>query len=1175
MKKTKTFHECSIHVLRKTFRIMRITLFLIFAVILQSFANESYSQKTRLTLSFSKTKLVNVLDEIEKNSEFFFLFNEKLVDTNREVSVSFENKKVDEILDKLFDGTDIVYTISDRKIILAPKLLTENPQKQTFISGTVTDEAGEPIPGVTVLIKGTTNGTVTNVDGNYSISNVPGNATLQFSFVGMLTQEVEVGNQATIDITMKMDAIGIEEVVAVGYGTQLRTEVSGSIVSISPQSFNMESLPTASIETALQGRLAGVNVAESNGDPGSASQIRIRGTGSISAGNDPLYVIDGVPISQNHRNQLQAGRQRSSFPTTKINPLATLNTNDIESIEVLKDASAAAIYGSRGSNGVILITTKRGKKEQAPQITFSTTAGVQTPFNVPDLMNAEELIEFTKDARNNTYLRQQDPTNPSSPFYNPDYSPDNNNGRAANGATGMHLIPEAYVNWDGTDTDWLSLVLSNSILQNYNLSVSGGSEKSTYFLGVGHMNQTGIIEGSGFKRYSINTNLTTYITDKLDINLALNAALTDHNRKAASAPYFADPPGIIYSAMTQSPVISPYLDDGVTFAQTDNSHNRLGGGMTTTNHPLAVMEYINDHLMNNRIYGNLNANYEIIDNLKFKSLLGFDLDQLQRSFYQGTQLYYRGGDPRPIAQADGAMSFNWLWENTLNYSKEFNADNKLTALVGFTAQKQRDERNRVVAEQFPDDQVQTVGGGIITGGSQSIEEWSLISMLARFNYVFKSKYLLTATIRSDRSSRFGAENQTGIFPSFSLGWLLHKEGFMQNQSVINTLKPRFSYGVTGNFLIPNYGSIGLLTNANYVIGGAVVPGAIPISFSNRELTWETTRQFNVGLDFALLENRMYGTFDWYRSHTTDLLLNVNIPAVTGFTSTLANIGKVENKGFEVQISSRNIVGDFNWTTDVNFSINKNEVLALGPEKDPILVKGAAGIRHITRIGDPIGSYYGYEVVGIFQTQEEINNAPVDTQGDPTPGDFQFRDVNGDGFITPDDRTVIGSYHPDFVWGINNSFAFKNFDFSIFFNGVEGREVLNLTRRHLFNGEANFNSYALLNERWRSPEDPGNGKIPKADRISGGNNNRPSSYQVEDGSYIKLKNITLGYNIPKGKLPVQSLRVFASVSNVAIWTDYIGFNPEVNLAQGASLTSGEDYGAYPLSRAFQVGVNVTF
>ena len=459
-----------------------------------------------------------------------------------------------------------------------------------------------------------------------------------------------------------------------------------------------------------------------------------------------------------------------------------------------------------------------------------------------------------------------------------------------------------------------------------------------------------------------------------------------------------------------------------------------------------------------------------------------------------------------------AQSFNWLWENTLNYQLAIGEDHRINAIAGYTVQKQDDERSRVVAQNFPDDQVKTVNGGQITGGDQTIQEWSLVSYLARVNYVLADRYLLTGTIRADRSSRFGIDNQTGVFPSVSLGWQVTNEPFMADQSLFSQLKPRVSYGVTGNFQIPNYGSIGLLTGSNYVFSDQIVPGVIPSTLGNGELTWETTNQFNTGIDFAMLEDRIYGSFDYYVSNTTDLLLEVNIPAITGFTNALTNIGEVENRGYEIQFTSRNIVGDFNWATDFNFAQNKNEVKKLGSEGDPILVSGAAGIRHITQVGSPIGSYYGYKVEGIFQTEQEIANAPVDQEGTPTPGDFRFADVNGDGVINADDRTTLGSYHPDFTWGITNRFNFKNFDLSIFIQGVEGREVLNLTARHLKNGEANFGSYAVLNNRWISPEQPGNGKHPKAERASGGNNNRPSSYQVEDGSYIKLKNVTLGYNL---------------------------------------------------------------
>jgi len=599
--------------------------------------------------------------------------------------------------------------------------------------------------------------------------------------------------------------------------------------------------------------------------------------------------------------------------------------------------------------------------------------------------------------------------------------------------------------------------------------------------------------------------------------------------------------------------------------------------MTTTNHPLAVRDYIDERIANNRIYGNLNGRYQILDNLQFKSMVGYDLDNYQRSYYQGTQLYYRGGDPRPFGQSSSAQSFNWLWENTLTYQTAFGEDHRLDAVAGYTVQKQRDERNSVEAQNFPDDQIKTVNGGQVTNGSQFIEEWSLVSYLARANYVFKDRYLLTATIRSDRSSRFGANNQTGVFPSASLGWRITREPFMADQDLFSELKPRVSYGVTGNFLIPNYGSIGLLGSANYILSDQTVSGSIPSTLGNSDLTWETTKQLNVGLDYALMADRIYGSFDYYVSNTEDLLLEVNIPAVTGFTRALTNIGEVENKGFEVQITSRNMVGSFQWSTDFNFSTNANEVKKLGNEGDPILVPGAAGVRHITRVGDAVGSYYGYEVVGIFQTQAEIDNAPVDLEGNPTPGDFQFRDVNEDGFIDADDRTILGNYQPDYTWGMTNRFNWKNIDFSFFLQGVEGREVLNLTARHLKNGEANFGSYAVLNDRWRSQQDPGNGLHPKAERASGGNNNRPSSYQVEDGSYIKLKNVTLGYNLPQSLISnfAQSVRLYGSVTNVAIWTDYNGFNPEVNLQPGSGLTPGEDYGAYPLSRAFQFGIDISF
>jgi TonB-linked SusC/RagA family outer membrane protein len=736
------------------------------------------------------------------------------------------------------------------------------------------------------------------------------------------------------------------------------------------------------------------------------------------------------------------------------------------------------------------------------------------------------------------------------------------------------------VNWDGTDTDWLDLVLSDAALQNYDLSISGGASNLRYSLSGGYLNQQGIVEGSSFDRYSLRANLTADVSDQVQIGAHLNSAFTEHDRLPASAPYFAAPPGIIYSAMVHSPVIKPRNPDGSPNQL--NGQSYLGGGTTSASNPLAIMDAADETIKNNRVFGNIYGQYGISDNFQFKSLLGFDIDDYQRSFYLGNDLLYRTAtEPDPYAQSSASQGFNWLWENTLNYTNNF-GDHSVTALVGYTAQKQQDERNSVFAQNFPDDQVKTISGGVVTSGNQVKEEWSLVSALARVNYSYKARYLLTATIRSDRSSRFGANNQTGIFPSGSVGWRITEEPFMSGQSVFNELKLRVSYGVTGNFSIPNYGSIGLLEEGNYVLNNTEKSGLGQQTIGDDELSWETTYSMDIGLDFALLNDRIYGAIDYYESQTKDLLLNVTVPAVTGFNTALTNIGEVSNKGFEFQITSRNTVGEFQWATDINFATNKNRVEALGPQGDPIISAGGAGQRHITRIGDEIGSYYGYVVDGIYQSQADIDNAPNDTQvgpGGARPGDFRFKDINGDGQITPEDRTVTGSYHPDFTYGITNRFNYQNFDLSFFIQGVEGREILNLTARHMRNGEANFNSYAVLNNRWRSPENPGNGEHPRADRTTGthGNNNRPSSYQVEDGSYIRMKRVTLGYNLPVNLIGnyAQSVRIYGAVNNLAIFTDYTGFNPEVSLQATNSLTPGEDYGAYPLSRAIQFGIDISF
>lgn len=1042
------------------------------------------------------------------------------------------------------------------------------------VKGRVTDEKNEPLPGVSILVKGSNRGGVTDMDGNFSLAVPERDAVLVFSFIGYVTKEITVGSQTTIDVRLDASVSSLSEVMVVGYGTQRKGDITGSIGSLSAK--NIREVQVTNFESAIQGQIAGVQVQEPSGEPGAATTVRVRGLGSVSAGNEPLYVIDGFPVTKNMDPGIQGdiSRRTTAFALPPSNPLGTINPNDIESLEVLKDASAAAIYGSRGSNGVILITTKNGKRSSKPQIGFDAYFGVQSVAKRVELMNAAELTAYVKDTKNNAYLQDVAGANIN----------DNNATRYTKTTNGSYFIPDDFANPTGTDTDWQDIIFKTAPVQSYNASVSGGTETMNYYFSGGYFNQKGIIDRSGFERYSFRANMEVNPVKKLKIGFGLSPSFTNTDRSPAGAPYFADPPGIVYSALVTSPTVTPYSPDG-SINQTDNQSHLLtedgrGANMTAASNPLAIIKYVTDDLKQFRTFGNAFAEYEILEGLKYKLYTGVDVNSYNRSFYMARAFLNRNattGDP--YAQSNASLNYNWLVENTLSYDKTFGKEHHVSAVAGYSAQKDRLDANQVYAQNHPDDLSPSISGGQVTSGGDNRQEWSLVSMLARMNYAFRDKYLLTATIRSDRSSRFGAGNKSGTFPSLSVGWRLSEEAFMKSVKPISDLKIRASWGQTGNFLIPNYAAIGLLSPYNYTFNNVIVNGIAPSTISNDRLTWEKTAQTDIGLDMGLFRDRLFISADWYHKKTTDLLLNVQVPSSVGFSTALQNIGKVENKGIELTVNSRNIVGAFTWSTDFNFSRNRNEVLQLGPTGDPILSTGGAGIRHITLIGAPIGSYYGYVVEGIYQTQAEIDAAPKDALAPAArPGDLRFKDVNGDGKVDAGDRTVIGNYMPDFMYGITNRFSFKGLDLSIFFQGVQGSKILNLTRRHLGNGEAATNSYKDWTERWISPENPGNGTIPRADRLTDlhGGNNRPSSYQVEDGSYFRLRSITLGYTFPKTMLgKVQSLRAYVSGTNLFTSTKYIGYNPEVNNQSGLTGVQGEDYGAYPLSRNFTFGLNVTF
>ncbi|SHG01776.1 SusC/RagA family TonB-linked outer membrane protein [Pedobacter caeni] len=1052
------------------------------------------------------------------------------------------------------------------------------PARLITVSGMVTDGSnGEVLPGVSIKLKGATTSSSTDGNGKYSIR-VPEKGTLVFSYISYVTREVPITGNPVLNVQLLPDQQKLNEVVVVGvgYGTQQKKNLTGSIASISAK--NIKDIPVTSFENAIQGQIAGVQVQEPSGEPGAATTIRVRGIGSISAGNEPLYVVDGFPVSKNVESATQGdvSKRTVAFRPAPANPLGTISPGDIQSVEVLKDAAAAAIYGSRGSNGVIIITTKKGKRDGTSTVSFDSYYGVQTLANKVDLMNSAELTRYVLDAKNNAYIQDFPNANINDP----------NSVRYTRSTNTSYYIPSDFSNPTGTDTDWQDILFRNSSIQTYNLSLSGGAEKLGYYISGNYYNQNGIIDKTGFKRYSFRINIESDPVKNLRVGANINPSFTDQAKGSTSAPYFADPPGAVYTALVNSPTVRPYLPDGSINQTNNQSHlnteNGTGTNMTASSNPLAVVKHIHDDLSQFRTFANAYAEYSIFEGLKYKLMLGTDINNYNRKYYREKAFLDRAATVGvPYGQSNSSLETNWLAENTLSYNKVFGR-HSLSAVAGYTAQKNKIRNNQVQAENFPDDLVQTVSGGQVTGGTATEEEWSLVSYLGRVNYAFMDRYLLTATIRSDRASRFGEGNKVGYFPSFSAGWRLSDEAFMKGLKFINDFKIRGSWGKTGNFLIPNYASIGLLNPYNYVFGNVVTNGVAPSTPSNPSLTWEKNRQVDIGLDMSLFNNRIFASFDWYNKLTSDLLLNVQVPAIVGYgnTNPLRNVGEVENKGFEASLTTHNLVGDFTWSTDMNFSANKNKVLKLGASGDPILSSGGAGIRHITRIGDPIGSYYGYVVEGIYQTQQEINNAPKDKLAPKAaPGDFRFKDVNGDGIIDASDRTVIGNYQPDYTYGITNRFSYKKIELSFLIQGVQGSEVLNLTRRHLGNGEANTNSYAFENNRWISPEQPGDGKTPRADRLGDlhGFNNRPSTYQVENASYIRLRNVTVAYTLPEkimGKY-FSSFRLYVSGTNLFTKTDYVGYNPEVNNQSTASGVQGEDYGAYPLSRNFTFGINASF
>jgi TonB-linked SusC/RagA family outer membrane protein len=990
------------------------------------------------------------------------------------------------------------------------------------VSGIVKDEKGELLPGVVIRVKGTSAGTTSGAGGKYSINTGIDNATLIFSFIGYASQEVAVGGRSSIDVTLASSEKSLEQVVVVGYGSIRKSDITGSISSVSSK--EIKAVPAASLSQALEGRAAGVKVSQASNAPGGGMTIRIRGGNSIQGGNEPLYVVDGYPL------------YNESGPS--------INPNDIESMEILKDASATAIYGSRGANGVIIIQTKRGRSGRN-NIQFESYYGVQTVRKKLDLLNATELATLVNEGVKN--VNADNPTAPPRPL----------------------PFTDAQIAALGVGTDWQDAIFQDAPIQNYQLTFSGGNDKTQYAVSGNYFDQQGIVINSGYGRGSVRLNLDQEINSRFK----LSTSLTVTRSKGKSVNTDGDGgtgAGVVYGALNFSPTVPIFQADGKTYTV-----NNRPGGILISN-PVAMANETRNNATGTRLLGNISGEYKIIEGLVFKALLGTNLNYNKTNFYL-PRTVYSGLANNGSANIYSSQYGEWLSENTLSYRKTFNKVHKLNVLAGYTFQMANFEDVRASAQNFSNDILiyNNLGTAQQTNtGSSNKNDWALRSYIGRINYDLKEKYLLTLTGRIDGSSRFGEGNKSAFFPSGSVAWRVSNESFMHNVKAVSDLKIRASYGLTGNQEIGQYQSLGGLQTQNYNFGNVLTVGYAPNRIGNPKLKWETTTQVDIGLDFALFNNRIQVTADWYQKKTKDLLYNVSLPITSGYFTSLQNIGRVKNQGTELAINSTNLTGEFQWNTSFNISYNKNEILDLGAVTGDIPSGGASGHLQlgnsgILRVGQPIGVFFGLVTDGIFQNAEEIAKS---AQKSAKPGDRRYKDINPDGVINSSDRVILGHAQPDYTFGFTNNFSFKGFDLSVFFQGVEGNSIFNLNRFELESQTGVSNQLASVKDRW-TPANPSQ-TIPRAS--ANGQPYQVTSRQVEDGSYIRLRNIQLAYNFPSNLLKRAGLtnaKIYVSAQNLLTFTDYSGYDPEVSRFGQDNLSQGTDYGSYPATKIFLVGVNI--
>lgn len=1067
------------------------------------------STSEKITVFFSKIPLSEAIKKIESVSSYTFFYDVDKTDLSQQVSLQSNNQDMEVAIDRMLKSTNLQFEINNRQIILMPKLVKQTGSVQN-VRGRVVDENSTPVIGANVSVKGTTNGTISDAEGYFNLTNVPTNATLLISYIGMESQEITVKGNAVIKVVLKEDAVALSDVVVIGYGVTKKADLTGAVSSVSLNDVSRQ--PVLRLEEALRGKAPGVQITQTNGAPGSNMRIRIRGTNSVNGSNDPLYVVDGF-----------LGADYSM-----------LNPNDIESITILKDASATSMYGSQGSNGVVLITTKSAKEGEM-KVEYNGFVSFDQPFRKLDVLDAtqyrrvynERMVALGND-----------------PYYS-----------------------ETQLAATGKGVNWQDEVLRSAVSQNHQLAISGGQSKIKYYLSASYINQEGVVKNSFHKKYGFTGNISSKIRDNFDIVFNMNGNYYE-SKNLNTATYN----GHAVSAALVYPPDYPIFDEDGKYATADGPYGSVGAN------PAWLLNNGDEDGYGFKVLANLQLNWTIIDGLKLSVSGGTNLISTK-----STSLDLNNKDASvttAIAQAYDGMVVSYQNTNQLSYNKMFNDIHKLDATLVYEQQKYINRQLGAYVTGFSTISlgVNNLGLGANQTASSGYMEWSLQSYLGRVNYTLMDRYLFTASMRIDGSSKFAKGNKYGYFPSGAVAWRLSDEPFIKDWDLFKNLKLRGSYGHVGSQAISPYATLQKMTSGsgqgmNYQFDNSSTSiGVAPSTATNRDLKWETTKQTNVGLDFAILNGRLSGTIDYYYKKTVDLLFNVSVPDYLYGGSVLKNVGSMRNKGWEFMLSGV-LVDNKDWfvETSATLSLNRNKVLNMGDEKE-IFITSRYGSRvydnySVLHINEPIGQMYGLIYLGTWKSSEAAEAAKYGF----VPGDSKYVDRNGDYTIDGEDMTVIGNALPKFTYSWNTTVSYKNWDLNILFNGVQGNDIWNFTRATLNSGYVPGDVAVL--DRWS----PTNEDSMYPEFSNSNRNEEQSNRWIENGSYLRLSNLTLGYifNQLKGSTFVRDAKIYVSAQNLFTITKYSGYNPESNMSGNNDTAFGYDASGYPAIRSFMVGVKFAF